>query len=270
VHSGATAEGQRSSPGRAACLNCGTALQGRYCHRCGQEDRDPDPTLRELLAALLDAILNWDSRIFSTLRSLVLRPGRMTAEFNAGRRARYVSPVRLYVVVSVIFLAAATLAGEAVIGGVSLNAQTGVPDADARLAWGWVVRGFGWSMFFLVPAFAGVLKLLYLRSGRRYVHHLVFAVHYHAFAFLVLTPAVVLLYTSPALWLVYPAGAAMLWIMVWPIIAMREAYGEGWLLTFVKTTTLLWLYFSIIVPMGAIPMAVILAVVLGGGGGAAG
>ena len=43
-------------------------------------------------------------------------------------------------------------------------------------------------MFFLLPLFAVSLKLLYLRTKRLYVEHLIFLLHVHAFAFLLLTP----------------------------------------------------------------------------------
>lgn len=263
----AAGEPRASRRHRPTCLNCGTTLQGRFCHRCGQEDRDPDPRLRELLSALLDAALNWDSRLLYTLRHLVLRPGRATAEYNRGLRARYVSPVRLYVVVSVFFLTAATVAGGAVIGNVPLEVGGAGRSVEAQATWSWLVRGFGWSMFLLVPAFAVLLQLLYLRSGRRYVHHLVFAVHYHAFAFLVLTPLIALAHLSPGAWLVYLAAAVFLWIGIWPVLAMRRVYGQGWLVSTSKAGALLWLYFTIVVPLGTIPMALVLAVALGGGPG---
>jgi uncharacterized protein DUF3667 len=44
-----------------------------------------------------------DSRLWRTLAALLFRPGRLTAEFLAGRRARYLPPVRLYLVLSVAF-----------------------------------------------------------------------------------------------------------------------------------------------------------------------
>lgn len=249
---------------RSACLNCAETLLGDYCHRCGQEDRNPDPTIQELASTLVAAVLNWDSRLFLTLRTLLFHPGRATAEFNRGRRALYMSPVRFYVVVSVMFLTAATLAGGLMIERMPLALPESNQMTDARMAWGWLVRGFGWSMFLLVPAFAGLLKLLYLRSGRLYAHHLVLALNYHAFAFLILTPLILFAQAKPGVWLAYVAALIFLWIVVWPIFAMREAYGGGWWVTVTKAGTLLWLYFTIVVPLGTIPMAFLLALILGG------
>lgn len=243
------------------CLNCGTPLRGPYCHRCGQEDRDPAPPLRVLLSDLLEAALDWDSRLLVTLRELLFRPGRPTAAYNAGRRASRASPLRLYVAVSVLFVAAATLAGEATIGEVPVSAGAG--DAEVRNVWPWLTRGMGWSMFLLVPAFAGLLKLLYLRSGRPYVHHLIFGVHFHAFAFLVLTPVLLLVVVSSGEWLVYLTGAAMLWITVWHVLALRRIHGEGWAKTIFKSLVVLWLYFSFVVPVGSIPVALLLGLVFG-------
>jgi hypothetical protein len=58
-----------------------------------------------VVGELADELLNWDSRFWRTLLPLLLRPGFLTAEFIAGRRARYVPPFRLYLLISfVLFL----------------------------------------------------------------------------------------------------------------------------------------------------------------------
>lgn len=248
-------------PPRPACLNCGARLRGPFCHACGQEDRDPAPPLRDLFADLLAAAFNWDSRLLVSLRDLLRRPGRATVEYNAGRRVSRASPLRLYMAVSVLFIGAATIAGETAIGGTAATAVAG-DDAQAREIWRWVARSAGWSMFLLVPAFAALLKLLYLQSGRPYVHHLIFAVHYHAFTFLVLTPLLLLVLVAPGTWLLYPTAAALTWIAVWAVLALRRVHGETWGKTILKSAVALWTYFSIVVPLGSIPVALLLGLLL--------
>ena len=78
------------------CLNCGTNVQLTYCPECGQREIDSDPTLREFLHELAEEFLHWDGKLLTTFRLLVARPGALTCEYLAGRRVRYISPLRVY------------------------------------------------------------------------------------------------------------------------------------------------------------------------------
>ena len=98
---------ERRSP---ACLNCGAALDGRFCPACGQRDVPPYPSVRELALDAVTEFSGWDGRLSATLRNLVRRPGQLTLEFLEGRRARYVSPLRLYLSTSVAYFLLAAAA----------------------------------------------------------------------------------------------------------------------------------------------------------------
>jgi hypothetical protein len=87
----------------AACLNCGAQLGGQFCGSCGQRDIPPYPSVRELAIDAALEFSGWDGRLASTLRALVLRPGLLTHEFLEGRRARYISPLRLYLMASLAY-----------------------------------------------------------------------------------------------------------------------------------------------------------------------
>ena len=89
------------------CLNCGAALQGSFCAACGQRSVPPDPSVAELAGDAWQELSGYDGRIAATIRGL-LRPGYLTREYIAGRRARYLSPMRLYLIVSVIYFVAAS------------------------------------------------------------------------------------------------------------------------------------------------------------------
>ena len=104
------------SENRANCRNCGEALVGLYCSHCGQREGRGDLSFGEVAGELLDEVVSWDSRLWRTLLPLLFRPGFLTAEFIAGRRARYVPPFRLYLVISfVLFLVVSLLAGDTTI-----------------------------------------------------------------------------------------------------------------------------------------------------------
>ncbi len=81
---------------RAVCLDCGAALHGACCSECGQRVRDPNPTIGDLMGEAWGAFADVDGRVLSTLRMLVLHPGALALEFIRGRRTRYLTPFRLY------------------------------------------------------------------------------------------------------------------------------------------------------------------------------
>src|SRR5205823_13370794 len=85
------------------CENCGAELQGHWCARCGQPAIDYRRSFRHVIADLLDEFLNWDSKFFATIALLIFKPWRLTNEFVAGRRVRYVHPLRLYLLASILF-----------------------------------------------------------------------------------------------------------------------------------------------------------------------
>jgi hypothetical protein len=90
------------------CENCGTQLSGMYCPQCGQAAIDYRRSFRHVIVDLLDSFLNWDSKFFHTIALLLTRPWRLTIEFLAGHRVRYLHPARLYLLISIVFFFAAT------------------------------------------------------------------------------------------------------------------------------------------------------------------
>ncbi|MEP5569646.1 MAG: DUF3667 domain-containing protein [Halioglobus sp.] len=87
------------------CRNCQTMVTGEYCNQCGQREGRADQRFRDLAGELLGDVFDMDSRFWRTLFFLLFRPGFLSAEFIAGRRARYLPPLRLYLVISfVVFL----------------------------------------------------------------------------------------------------------------------------------------------------------------------
>ena len=104
--------GPRPDVQSRACLNCGVPLAGAYCAQCGQRDIPPYPSVRDLVIDAFWELSGWDGRFASTVRALVRRPGMLTREFLEGRRARYLSPLRLYLMASLVyFVLAAADAG---------------------------------------------------------------------------------------------------------------------------------------------------------------
>ena len=95
----------------SACTNCGAALAGSYCSSCGQKAAPLAPTLGYFVHELTHELLHVDGKIFRSLRLLLTRPGFLTRELFAGRRASYVTPIRLYLIASILSFAMSGLLG---------------------------------------------------------------------------------------------------------------------------------------------------------------
>src|SRR5881296_3092492 len=85
------------------CENCGTQLRGHWCAQCGQPAIDYRRSFRYVIADLLDEFLNWDSKFFATIVLLLVRPWKLTNQFLAGHRVRYVHTLRLYLLARILF-----------------------------------------------------------------------------------------------------------------------------------------------------------------------
>jgi Protein of unknown function (DUF3667) len=85
------------------CLNCGTIVQGQYCHVCGQENVVPHETFWHMVKHFLYDITHFDSKFFDSMKYLLFRPGFLPAEYVKGRRASYLNPIKKYVFTSAVF-----------------------------------------------------------------------------------------------------------------------------------------------------------------------
>ena len=293
-----------SAPARR-CANCEEPAPGKYCAACGQETRDPRVTFRALSADFLEDYFSLDSRLFRSLVPLLFKPGRLTVEYLSGRRQRFVRPLRLYLVSSVLFFLFLSVPGlmgggstrqpgahgveglsqtprapadadAPVLGDGSTEAAPGFgPDAPpaledvraavraelgdeshslARSILETVAMASGDSemslryltqeirrlapraVFAMLPVFALLLTILYRRSGRYYVEHFVFALHLHAFVFLLLTATLFSPIPSTGRFL-------FLWAVVYIFLALRRVYGGSILKTGFKYVFLLGTYF---------------------------
>ena len=96
-----TVDGERSAvvprdgePGDE-CLNCGAALQGAFCHSCGQKAHI-HRSISGILHDLMHGVLHLDGKLWETLPLLVFKPGKLTRDYIEGKRARHVSPMAMF------------------------------------------------------------------------------------------------------------------------------------------------------------------------------
>lgn len=200
-----------------ACLNCGTPAPGNFCPECGQETaRGPRP-LAQYFRESIARIAAGRSRLWQSLSKLFFAPGALTVEYKAGRRARYLRPLQLYLMASVIVFAAVQLFGLSL--GLRFIEEQGLhllrntpPVVDEVKGKGQLVTAMlgildyvdtpgvrrfqalsledkftflrarrvvyvSYVLLLMVPIFALALALSYRDRRRRYAEHLVFGLH---------------------------------------------------------------------------------------------
>jgi len=81
------------------CQNCGYEGIKKFCPECGQKNAQIKKII-QILSDFFDTFLSLDFRIFSTLKYLIFKPGFLTKEYWAGRREKYLPPLRLYLIIS--------------------------------------------------------------------------------------------------------------------------------------------------------------------------
>jgi hypothetical protein len=94
------------------CLNCGARLHGQFCSDCGQRAVPPHPTVRQLVGDAVSEFSGWDGKFAETIRTLLRSPGELTRQWLDGRRAHYISPLRLYLTASLLFFVVQAAAPE--------------------------------------------------------------------------------------------------------------------------------------------------------------
>lgn len=84
------------------CGNCLSAVTGMYCAHCGQKQKSAVRHVGQLAGEFCNDVLNLDAKLLRTLKPLLFKPGFLSLEYFAERRARYVSPLKLYFLLSLV------------------------------------------------------------------------------------------------------------------------------------------------------------------------
>lgn len=239
------------------CANCGALLADRYCARCGQ-DSDVSLSLGHFLHELVEGLFHVDSKFWSTLRTLITRPGLITEQYLAGKRNSYSPPFRSYLVISILYFVLASIFDTAGSHVMSTEGR-GMQASDcAQLAAdpGWLLRLvpdleqsciralsndrraitqamqnlLPKVMFVVLPLVALVQFWIYRRQRPFYLEHLIFVLHFQSFYYLASTLALLLAAGIGAL---LGAGARirelfefalLLWSLVYVFVALRRVY----------------------------------------------
>lgn len=236
------------------CSNCGQPLCGAWCHACGQQVLGPAQRgLGSLLGEFWVQLSSLESRWWRSFAVLMFQPGRLSADWLAGRRKRWLSPLSLFLLCNLLYF----LAGGLSDFNLSLDNQLCLQPYSAWIR-PWIDAALGAEAFrcdaphgpafaALSAAYAGhatdvaksliilhvpllALPLWLANRGRPwfYAEHL--GVALHLFAVLLLYSMVLL----PALSLVLPVGSAwfvaalqMPLLLHW-LVSLRASYGWSW------------------------------------------
>lgn len=245
------------------CRNCGATLQGRYCHGCGQKAVSSEVSLHDLVHEAFHEFAHVDNKIVETLRLLLFKPGQLTAEFLRGRRARYIPPLRLYLVCSLLFFALAAWAQSPFIriqvtkddfkNNAEREAAQQVTAAKLEHLRDQLTHNTPRAMFVLMPFFGLLSWGVYRRTQPYYVAHLYYAIHLHAFVFLVLAFRVAASFGGRAGAAI--AGILPLTIAPYHYIALRKVFGgtrwqiawKGTAIAIVYTLTILGIMLALLI-----------------------
>lgn len=219
------------------CRNCQASLEGAYCPTCGQRNIDLERPIWSLIGDVLKEIFELDGRSALTVKTLFRDPGMLTYEFLAGRRRAYTSPLRLYLAISISFF---ILFAWAARSGLLLEHGQD-PGFDAAIQARFLSEDLPRLMFILLPVFALLLKIVYL--NRLYFDHLIFSLHLHSAAYIIL--AMMLPLEAPAnrhIILLILKIVLLVYFLAYFVMAVRRVYQSGWLTVAFKSAVVLFAY----------------------------
>ena len=182
------------------CTNCDSPGAEVYCPRCGEKQPDHhDLTLGHFAHDVVHELVHLDSKLFGTMRALFVQPGHLTAEYFAGRKKRYIAPLRLFLTMFALQFIVYSFYKPAALYTVDsfsrfdatgnfdrmltrLANKRGMPleQYKERIDVKWQ-KAISFVQLLNVLAVALVFKLLHRR--RHLVEHLVFSAHFLALSF---------------------------------------------------------------------------------------
>jgi hypothetical protein len=322
---------------KSNCQNCQYPLLENYiyCPNCGQENSDKLVAFSTLISEVMSNYIAYDSRLGRTIIPFLFKPGLLTNEFIAGKRIKYMHPLRLYFIVSFFYFLIFSVVVSKQINvnepAFSFGGDVKVPSADSidreirqeintallenealsveekrkvdsvlkkipqsplvasskadsvkgrtkekdinvdrllkipgitpeqvldsldqKKSWlnlllakqgiklanekgntivNYLISKASLMMFLLLPFFALILKLFYLRTKRLYIEHIIFTLHIHTFLFFILSSALLIDYIWPNELIFTLTGIL---VFVYFLLSFRSVYHQGWFKTLLK------------------------------------
>lgn len=237
-----------------ACPNCGASLdgiEGKYCSACGQKRIDPHEfAVRHFFGHLLHEITHLDSnKILKTFAALIAKPGLLAKEYLAGRKGQYINPIRIYLTVSALYFLFAWGALATAGGGdaeanqtrpfiVDLARRKGVEPSVLAVKVQEKAGRYSAVLRFASVLLSGLfLMMLYRGTGKYYVEHLIFSLHFYAFDFLAKCVVAIFYLTreyTGSTTFVVSRTVYYIAAFVYLFFALRRVYSQPWPRTLLK------------------------------------
>ena len=182
-----------------------------------------------------------DGRAALTIKTLFRYPGMLTEEFLAGRRRTYTPALRLYLVISISFFVLVAWVAQSGL----LLAPGQDPGFDAALQARFMSDDLPRLMFVLLPMFALLLKIVYFR--RLYFDHLIFSLHLHSAAYVILAIMLPLedLANRHTILMILQV-VLLVYFGAYFVIAVHRVYQSNWLAVAWKSVVVLTGYMIVV------------------------
>jgi hypothetical protein len=221
------------------CLNCQKSLthSDQYCAACGQPTFDLQQSLIKILHHITHELLDIDGRLMRTFKALLFKPGYISQQYQQGKRVSYTPPLRMYLVTSLILFFMTSLLKTPTSG---VNIQVSMLLLPPGL-----LEQIPKMMFLFLPISAILLQLFHRKT--HYIFNLVFAVHVHIFCYLLIM-ALLPLYTLTTEFAIvgWIQNGLFLYLLVYPLLAIKRFYQHSWLKSLLLTTVIITLYLALI------------------------
>lgn len=251
----------------ASCPNCGERLVGKYCHGCGERRIEHHEfSVKHFVHDAGHELTHLDdSKVIRTLKALLLRPGLLTNEYVAGRKSRYLKPLRLCLTIFALSLFVYSFHRPVSVYDIERAAEgdkTGkvsaiidewagmknLPRAELvekiNLKWH---KAVSVAQLSVVLFFAVFLTVVYWGTRRYFVEHLIFSLHFISFGMLTgvfFWPLYLVAGMESAVFNMTMAVLKLLMDFVYLFFALRAVYGEGRVVVLLKSLVLLAGYFG--------------------------
>ncbi|HET6400567.1 MAG TPA: DUF3667 domain-containing protein [Candidatus Kapabacteria bacterium] len=230
-----------------ACPNCGAESSGTYCPQCGEMMEPRVLRIRHYLRDIAQEVLSLDTKLLNTIPALLFHPGFLAQEFVAGRRKRYLSPLRLHIIIGILFFLAfgytlhtrmewqyqnpakrqqidtvfSKIRQQQIAKGEKPTVSNTTDFKDVGDKVNQLMQEVGPYVLLVcsTPVFALFLWLLYRKRKLLYVEHLMFSLYFFSFAYLIAIPAVLWLHR-------YLAPVSAVLFCVYLYFALRRYYTD--------------------------------------------
>lgn len=145
------------------CLNCGAEFKGTYCFECGQSASVGKITFKETIEGFFSSVFALEGPLLTTIKGLIMHPGKLFREFMGGKRKQYYKPVAFFIVMTAIYLIIRALIQYDPLAYQSNTASTSRSPEIFQEAARFMVDNINNIMFTLVLTIGLMLKLFFMK-----------------------------------------------------------------------------------------------------------